>query len=345
MTLIISGFHQHVVSYYTLEDAVAGRLRRPSMIPEFASLQISPDYLNIANFRYPPSIEVGIDGIPRYHGEPDDRPSSRGGAPPPVWNAPEMHDGYGPPVPLDAHYQPRMRTVMMPNMSSSFPPAPMSDYPLPPGSSGGGGHDLPAMHSMQPAPRQTGPSRPSTTGSRRYDPYASSSRGEAPIPVSGSDSGHIRRQSQPPSISEGGYYQSGDYNYQPPSTAPGAFQYYSAASSAGTPTQPMASSPLISPSYGPSQYGWHGQASGMRILSAPPGRMLGDPPSSSGSDSAPGSSHMMGAGGGDGWTPMTPASAPPPVWDNHHQHAHQSQPPMPQQYTVPQSEGWQAGYA
>lgn len=213
---------------------------------------------------------------------------------------------------------------------------------MPPGSSGG--HDLPALHQMQPVTRQAGPTRPSTTGSRRYEPYGSSSRGESTVALSGSENSHMRRQSQ--STVESGYYPSNEYNYQPPSTAPGAFPYYSTPSSAGAPSQPQAS-PIVSPSYSQGQYMWHGQPSDMRILPTAAGSRgvlgAGDPPSSSGSDSAPGSSHVMNA---EGWAPMPPASTAPQVWDNHPHtsHAHQTHPSMPQQY-VQQGEGWQAGFA
>ena len=66
MSVTVNGFAQHMISYYTMEDVVDGRLRSPSTIPELASLEISPEYLHKQNFRFPPMIEVGQDGIPRY---------------------------------------------------------------------------------------------------------------------------------------------------------------------------------------------------------------------------------------------------------------------------------------
>lgn len=339
MTLTISGFHQHVVSYYTLEDAVAGRLRRPSTIPEFASLEISPEYLNVANFRYPPSIELGADGVPRYHGEPDDRPVSPSRMP--QYGA-EMYDAYGGGG-LDSHHQPRMRSVTVPTISTTnFSPT-QSSYVHP---SSGGYYDPQQQMHIPPAPRISGgPARPGH-GSRRYDPYASTNpRVLHPgMPPQNVDSGHQRRLSQPPPPGEQNYYQPSEYNYQPPSTAPGAFTYYSPASAAPPQQQPLPSPVVSSPSYGsgggPGQYAWHQPpAQGLRTLPIP-GRpdMLDHPSSSSGSlDSAPGSSgaHVMPPD----WANLPPANAAP-VWDNH------PPPQMSQQpYAVQQGDGWQAGLA
>jgi hypothetical protein len=55
-----------------------GRLRTASSYPELASLDISPEYLEKTHFRYPPKVEIGVDGVPRYCGEADDmEPVSR----------------------------------------------------------------------------------------------------------------------------------------------------------------------------------------------------------------------------------------------------------------------------
>jgi len=66
MSVTVNGFAQHMVSYYSVEDVLAGKLRSPSTIPELASVEISPEYLHKQNFRFPPMIEVGQDGVPRY---------------------------------------------------------------------------------------------------------------------------------------------------------------------------------------------------------------------------------------------------------------------------------------
>ncbi|KAI0086855.1 Gti1/Pac2 family-domain-containing protein [Irpex rosettiformis] len=71
-SLTIGGVAQHLISYYKVEDVEQGRLRSPSTLPELASLDISPEYLDKTHFRNPPKVEVGVDGIPRYRGEADD---------------------------------------------------------------------------------------------------------------------------------------------------------------------------------------------------------------------------------------------------------------------------------
>ena len=71
-SLTIGGVAQHLISYYRVEDVEQGRLRSPSSLPELASLEISPEYLDKTHFRNPPKVEIGVDGIPRYRGEADD---------------------------------------------------------------------------------------------------------------------------------------------------------------------------------------------------------------------------------------------------------------------------------
>ncbi|KAL4247674.1 MIT1/WOR1 family protein [Abortiporus biennis] len=71
-SLTIGGVAQHLISYYKIEDVELGRLRPPSSLPELASLDISPEYLDKTHFRNPPKVEIGVDGVPRYRGEADD---------------------------------------------------------------------------------------------------------------------------------------------------------------------------------------------------------------------------------------------------------------------------------
>ncbi|KAI5896522.1 uncharacterized protein SCHCODRAFT_02697934 [Schizophyllum commune H4-8] len=71
-SVTIGGVAQHLISYYSVDDVANGRLRPPSSLPELASLDISPEYLDKTHFRNPPKIEVGPDGRPRYRGEADD---------------------------------------------------------------------------------------------------------------------------------------------------------------------------------------------------------------------------------------------------------------------------------
>lgn len=72
----MEGSTQHLISYYSVDDVRSGRLRTPSSLPEIASLQISPIFLNKSNFRNPPHIETGPDGVPRYRGDALDTPGS-----------------------------------------------------------------------------------------------------------------------------------------------------------------------------------------------------------------------------------------------------------------------------
>lgn len=85
-SLTINGVPQHLISYYKPSDVTNGRLRSPSSLPELASLDISPEYLDKTHFRVPPKVEVGTDGVPRYRGDADEEeiinkggPTSAGG--------------------------------------------------------------------------------------------------------------------------------------------------------------------------------------------------------------------------------------------------------------------------
>lgn len=71
-SLTIDGVTQHLISYYKVEDVEEGRLRSPSSLPEIASLDISPEYLDKQHFRIAPKIEMCFDGKPRYRGEADE---------------------------------------------------------------------------------------------------------------------------------------------------------------------------------------------------------------------------------------------------------------------------------
>ena len=77
ISIQVEGSTQHLISYYSVEDVRNGRLRTPSSLPEIAALCISPIFLNKSNFRNPPHIEVGPDGIPRYRGDSVEGPAAR----------------------------------------------------------------------------------------------------------------------------------------------------------------------------------------------------------------------------------------------------------------------------
>ncbi|KAF9984982.1 hypothetical protein BGZ75_003447 [Mortierella antarctica] len=70
MSIVVNGVSQHMISYYSKEDVLAGKLRTPSSVPELASLEISPEFLMKQNFRIPPTVEQSYDHTP---------------APPPAW--------------------------------------------------------------------------------------------------------------------------------------------------------------------------------------------------------------------------------------------------------------------
>ncbi|KAF7290525.1 hypothetical protein MIND_01292400 [Mycena indigotica] len=72
LSMTINGSTHHLISYYKIADVTAGRLRTPSTLPEFVSLEISPVFLDKANFRCPPKMELDPDGHPRYRGEADE---------------------------------------------------------------------------------------------------------------------------------------------------------------------------------------------------------------------------------------------------------------------------------
>jgi hypothetical protein len=57
MSLIVQGAPLHLVSYYHPDDVLERQLRTPSVVPELANLEISPELLSRQNFRIPPMVE------------------------------------------------------------------------------------------------------------------------------------------------------------------------------------------------------------------------------------------------------------------------------------------------
>lgn len=57
LSIQVGGSSQHLISYYTKEDVLSGKLLTPSSIPQIASFQISPDLFMQQNFRIPLSLE------------------------------------------------------------------------------------------------------------------------------------------------------------------------------------------------------------------------------------------------------------------------------------------------
>ena len=146
-----------------------GRLRSPSSLPELASLDISPEYLDKTHFRNPPKVEIGPDGVLRYRGEADDIDTSSSlsgplsSGPPLLTEGRPMVDGpkrtkrptpYSAPLPKrqrksskppsqsdpteeaesSTSYEPSTNTAVAPAPHfSAFPPyyAPLPGYPMP----------------------------------------------------------------------------------------------------------------------------------------------------------------------------------------------------------------------
>lgn len=57
MSLVVNGAPFHLVSYYHPDDVLEHQLRTPSVVPELANLDISPELLSKQNFRILPMIE------------------------------------------------------------------------------------------------------------------------------------------------------------------------------------------------------------------------------------------------------------------------------------------------
>ncbi|KAG0349698.1 hypothetical protein BG005_010815 [Podila minutissima] len=67
MSIVVNGVSQHLISYYSKDDVLAGRLRTPSSVPELAGLEISPEFLMKQNFRIPPTVEQSYEGEHNLH--------------------------------------------------------------------------------------------------------------------------------------------------------------------------------------------------------------------------------------------------------------------------------------
>ncbi|WVN90107.1 uncharacterized protein L203_105342 [Cryptococcus depauperatus CBS 7841] len=129
-------------------NVIDGKLRTPATIPELASLEISPEYLHKQNFRFPPQVEVGADGIPRYRGEPEEPVSPIT----PTHNLSFQSFQHGPPSATREYYEmqncvPQINTINSPRgpMSISLPsPHSMQGFSyMDPGSAGSVFYDPP----------------------------------------------------------------------------------------------------------------------------------------------------------------------------------------------------------
>ncbi|KAI8875064.1 hypothetical protein K501DRAFT_203395 [Backusella circina FSU 941] len=57
MSIVVNGVAQHLISYYDPQEVMDAKLRTPSLMPELASLEISPELLARHHFRVPPMVE------------------------------------------------------------------------------------------------------------------------------------------------------------------------------------------------------------------------------------------------------------------------------------------------
>ncbi|KAI8085958.1 Gti1/Pac2 family-domain-containing protein [Gilbertella persicaria] len=57
ISLVVYGSPLHLISYYNPDDVLQYQLHTPSVVPELANLEISPELLSRQNFRIPPMIE------------------------------------------------------------------------------------------------------------------------------------------------------------------------------------------------------------------------------------------------------------------------------------------------
>lgn len=356
MSVTVNGFAQHMISYYSIEDVLAGKLRTPSTIPELAGLEISPEYLHKQNFRFPPQIELGPDGIPRYRGEPEE-PNS-----PSAMNNMALYTGTGGgdmfdysqmPQPMRLDPGPSARRNMTVPMAIPISPANSNPSYAAPGSAGSTSYfgEMSPMGPSHVRPGGTGPVRPGSSRSGRYDPYAATS----PRPGSASLQNQNRRMSGSQQPDPSGYY---PYDTKPVLGPNGQFHYpdYNIYGSA-PPLHPMAASPVQSPaSYPAAHYGgWQaqtptrGSSNVPRHVSNP--ASMGDPnsatsggmPSASSMSAGPGSSTIPGQQHPANSSPPSvfQAQAPPPhdwtttpaaTWDPQGAHLHgpgQYQPPPP----------------
>ncbi|KAJ9121484.1 hypothetical protein QFC22_002100 [Naganishia vaughanmartiniae] len=74
ISVMVNGYHQHLVSYYNPTDVHEDRLYRPRDIPLLAKLDIGEEYLRSDSFRLPIQTMYTTDGKLRYAGEPTSVP-------------------------------------------------------------------------------------------------------------------------------------------------------------------------------------------------------------------------------------------------------------------------------
>ncbi|GHJ87823.1 hypothetical protein NliqN6_4225 [Naganishia liquefaciens] len=74
ISVLVNGYHQHLVSYYNPTDVHEDRLYRPRDVPLLAELEIGDEYLRSDSFRLPIQTTVTAEGKLIYVGEPSNVP-------------------------------------------------------------------------------------------------------------------------------------------------------------------------------------------------------------------------------------------------------------------------------
>lgn len=65
MTVKLSGIDFHLISYYVEVDIENGHLRGLSSRPDILSLYLPSNIFTFSDFRIPPKVVVGKDGVSR----------------------------------------------------------------------------------------------------------------------------------------------------------------------------------------------------------------------------------------------------------------------------------------
>jgi hypothetical protein len=66
ISVLVNGYHQHLVSYYNPTDVHEDRLYRPRDVPMLAELEIGDEYLRSDSFRLPIQTTLTPDGRLQY---------------------------------------------------------------------------------------------------------------------------------------------------------------------------------------------------------------------------------------------------------------------------------------
>ncbi|CAG8705601.1 13661_t:CDS:2, partial [Dentiscutata heterogama] len=122
MSIMVNGVSQHMISYYTKEDVLAGKLKTPSSMPNLAILEISPEFLLKQNFRIPPVVESN------YEQELDGMTYGKQSSASPHAILPKPGDGTVSPARLSNMDFSPSRIKMEMEASNSCIPSPYSNY-------------------------------------------------------------------------------------------------------------------------------------------------------------------------------------------------------------------------